>query len=30
MFRYNFIPLEQLPDRLVIAVSDPVAADGAG
>ncbi len=23
MFRYNFIPLEQLPDRLVIAVSDP-------
>lgn len=23
MFRYNFIPLEQLSDRLVIAVSDP-------
>ncbi len=23
MFRYNFIPLEQLADRLVIAVSDP-------
>ncbi len=23
MFRYNFIPLEQLPDRMVIAVSDP-------
>lgn len=23
MFRYNFIPLEQLGDRLVIAVSDP-------
>jgi type IV pilus assembly protein PilB len=23
MFRYNFIPLEQLQDRLVIAVSDP-------
>src|ERR1700712_292495 len=23
MFRYNFIPLEQLPDRLVIAGSDP-------
>src|SRR5882757_7761852 len=23
MFRYNFIPLEQRPDRLVIAVSDP-------
>ncbi len=23
MFRYNFVPLEQLEDRLVIAVSDP-------
>ncbi len=23
MFRYNFVPLEQLDDRLVIAVSDP-------
>ena len=23
MFRYNFVPLEQEPDRLVIAVSDP-------
>jgi type IV pilus assembly protein PilB len=23
MFRYNFLPLEQLPDRLVIAVADP-------
>ncbi len=23
MFRYNFVPLEQQPDRLVIAVSDP-------
>ncbi len=23
MFRYNFVPLEQQEDRLVIAVSDP-------
>jgi len=23
MFRYNFVPLEQQPDYLVIAVSDP-------
>src|ERR1700735_4428784 len=23
MFRYNFVPLEQMEDRLVIAVSDP-------
>src|ERR1700691_5479106 len=23
MFRYNFVPLEQLEDRLIIAVSDP-------
>ena len=23
MFRYNFVPIEQLPDRLVIAVNDP-------
>ena len=23
MFRYNFVPIEQLPDRLVIAVHDP-------
>src|SRR5450432_753164 len=23
MFRYNFLPLEQLGDRLVIAVADP-------
>src|ERR1700760_2767740 len=23
MFRYNFLPLEQLEDRLVIAVADP-------
>jgi type IV pilus assembly protein PilB len=23
MFRYNFVPIEQLPDALVIAVSDP-------
>src|ERR1700746_3394381 len=23
MFRYNFVPLEQLEDRLVIAVSEP-------
>ena len=23
MFRYNFVPLEQVDDRLVIAVSDP-------
>ena len=23
MFRYNFVPLEQEEDRLVIAVSDP-------
>ena len=23
MFRYNFVPIEQMPDRLVIAVSDP-------
>ena len=25
MFRYNFVPLEQHEDRLVIAVSDPPA-----
>ena len=30
MFRYNFVPLEQMEGRLVIAVSDPVEADGAG
>src|ERR1035438_9374126 len=23
MFRYNFVPIEQTPDALVIAVSDP-------
>ena len=23
MFRYNFVPLEQMEDRLIIAVSDP-------
>src|ERR1700728_347610 len=23
MYRYNFVPLEQLEDRLIIAVSDP-------
>src|SRR5579863_9718245 len=23
MFRYNFVPIEQRPDSLVIAVSDP-------
>src|SRR3569833_1741987 len=23
MFRYNFVPIEQLPDAMVIAVSDP-------